>query len=489
VFRVSLTRTNAVFSILYCTTAILNQIESTLSGMHSAKITNYDVLVEPPIPGKGSGEFQLDKGQNHAGNNRLEVFFNMNRQSYDAARQRADFNECNKIVDKIVATVCHQCVPNGRFLVSSTNDGTVLWNQMDEQSAKLLLHSILQPVNILPQLSQQVDDAEKKILPQLSQQVDDAEKKRRRRSSLLRRSASESMVGMVLDNKKKLSRFRTDQTQEEPSDWKSTRAGGLTLRRMDVILTQAGNALDPNSQSVGNNRLHILVAMQSSKYQTAPIAGKEAIVDEVIQTVNTFWKGRFLVQGANGHEELTKDEARHALRSIFLMRAGQSLPKRSSLPTSSAMALPMRAGPVRQASAPAIPNTFERQTSASMINSGPAMNMPEVEGLRLAAVDLLKKKKARQNMASRIENNGRQNMPQTLNSFGQNPAPPISFEASRAPQKRESTVLGKLDPSLMNQLVADFDDTDFNDSDGPDPLPPTNSNKFGGQFSGGGDYM
>jgi hypothetical protein len=438
--------------------------------MHSAKITNYDVLVEPPIPGKGSGEFQLDKGQNHAGNNRLEVFFNMNRQSYDSARQRADFNECNKIVDKIVATVCHQCVPNGRFLVSSTNGGIVLWNQMDEQSAKLLLHSILQPVNILPQLSQQVDDAEKK---------------RRRRSSLLRRSASESMVGMVLDNKKKLSRF--SQTQEEPSDWKSTRAGGLTLRRMDVILTQAGDALDPNSQSVGNNRLHILVAMQSSKYQSAPIAGKEAIVDEVIQTVNMFWKGRFLVQGANGHEDLTKNQARHALRSIFLMRAGQSLPKRSSLPPSSAMALPMRSGPIKQASAPAIPN-FERQTSASMINSGPAINIPEVEGLRLAAVDLLKKKKARQNMANRIEHKGRLNMPQTLNSFGQNPAPPISFEASRA-HKRESTVLGKLDPSLMNQLVADFDDTDFNDGDGPDPLPPTNSNIFGGQFSGGGGYV
>jgi hypothetical protein len=456
--------------------------------MLSAKITNYDVLVEPPIPGEGSGEFQLDKGQNHAGNNRLEVFFNMYRQSYDSARQRADFNECNKIVDKIVVTVCHQCVPNGRFLVSSTNGGTVLWNQMDEQSAKLLLHSILQPVNILPDILPDIPPSMlPNMLPKKSKQVDDAEKKRRRRSSLLRRSASESMVGMVLDNKKKLSRFGIDQPQE-PSNWKSTRAKGLTLRRMDVILTQDGDALDPNSQSVGNNRIHILVAMQSSKYQNAPIAGKEAIVDEVIQTVNTFWKGRFLVQGANGHKELSSDLAKHALRSIFYMRAGQSLPKRSSLPGSSAMALPMRSGPIKQEYVPAMPNSsLERQTSAPMINSS-AMDMYEVEELRLTAVDLLKKKRARQNMASRIETKGTLNMPQTHNSFAQSPTP-TSFGASRTPQKRESTVLGKLDPSLMNQLVADFDDTDFNDSDGPDPLTPTNSNKFGGSFSEGGGYL
>lgn len=437
--------------------------------MNSEEITNYDVLVEPPIPGEGSGEFQLDNARNHTGNNRLEVFLGMDRENYDSARQRADFDECNRIVDKIVLTVCHKCEPNGRFLVSAAIGGSVLWNQMDEQSAKLLLHSILQPVTILPQRPQTV--------------VEDTEKKRRRRSSLLRRSASESMVGMVLDSKKKMTRSKLDQTQEEPSNWKSTLAGGVTLRRMDVILSQPGYSLDPNSQSVGNNRLHVLVYMQSWQYQNATDNEKEAIVDEALQTVNKFWPGRFLVKSENGYEELTKDQARNALRSMFLMRAG--LPKRSSLPTASAMPLPMRSGPVKQASAPAISTNLERQTSASMITSGPQMNMPDSEAYRKKAVSQLKEKKARQKKLSRIEHKGTRHMPAALNPNAQNPAPPTCFGASK---KRESTVF-KLDPALMNQLVADFDEADFNDLDGPEPLPPTNSNIFGSKFSGSGGFM
>jgi hypothetical protein len=353
---------------------------------------------------------------------------------------------------------------------------------MDEPSAKLLLHRVLQPSQ---------PKVQKPAAEQQNQEQSDEEKKRRRRSSLLRRSASESLVGMVLDNKKKMSRFQDkDQTQEEPATWKSNRTGDIVLKRMDIILTNSGDALDPNSQSVGNNRLHILVAMQSSKYQQASAEGKESILNEVIQTVNMFWKGRFLVKGVNGHEELSKQEARNALRSIFFVRAGQSLPKRNTLPNpsfrsmASAMPLPMRTSTSVIQSM--IPTKLVKQSSASMINSGPAINIPDVESLRFAAVNQLKKKKARQRITKRIEHQSGRNIPPVINSFVQNASPPIAFGASRVPQKRESTVLGKLDPSLMSQLVAEFDDADFNELD--DPLPPTNSNKFGSRFSGGG-YM
>jgi hypothetical protein len=226
--------------------------------MESMSITNYDVLVEPPMQDR-SGNYQLDKHQSHVGNNRLQVFLNLYQQGYNSARQRGDFNECNSIVDKIVGTVCHQCVPRGRFLVSSVvGNGTVLWNQVDEPSAKALLHKVLQSTR--PGMNQSG----------LSQE--DGGQKRRRRLSLLRRSASESMLlGLVSDSKKKLTQveqFRKENHREEPT-WKSARSIGhglITLSRMDVILTPARNALDPNSQSVGNNRLHILVAMQSAKY-------------------------------------------------------------------------------------------------------------------------------------------------------------------------------------------------------------------------------
>eukprot|EP00980_Cylindrotheca_fusiformis_P009174 scaffold1996_cov127-Cylindrotheca_fusiformis.AAC.11 len=375
----------------------------------------------------------------------------MHREHYDGAFKRADFNECNRIVDKIVATVCHECVPKGRFLLRSSKGESVQWNMMDEQSAKMLLHSTLQ----------------------LVRPVDDVEKKRGRTPSLLRRSVSETTVGAMQTSKKKLSRPATAQTHRDPSSREPNQAGGLKPRRMDVILTHAGT-LDPNSKSAGNNQLHVLIA---SAYKNTAAMGKDEIVDNILQLLST-WNTRFLVQGEDGYEALSKDQARSALLSIFLMRSGQGIAKRSSLPNPPAMALPTRSGPIRQASAPV------RSEAATLLNSGPAVNMPEVEVQELqgAAVNQLKKKKARQNKASRIE--GRRNLPPSLYSSGHNLSVPTSFSASNAPQRRESTVLGGLDPALMNQLVADFNEADFNDTDGPEPLPPTNANTFGRQFGG-----
>jgi hypothetical protein len=487
--------------------------------MNSMSITNYDVLVEPPMAGK-SGEYQLAKHKNHVGNNRLEVFLNLYQQAYNGARQRGDFNECNNLVDKIVGTVCHQCVPRGRFLVSSTADnGNLLWNQMDEDMAKALLHQVLQPTKYINATNSNHGGAS----------PNDEGQKRRRRSSLLRRSASESMVmGLVVDSKKKLTRM--ERCREEPT-WRSTSSHRLlTPSRMDVILTRDREALDPNSQSVGNNRLHILVAMQSSKYQQASIDGKEAVLHEVIQTVNMFWKGRFLVEGSNGHEELDKEEARNALRSIFDMRSGQSLAKRHSLPT---FEIPHRPPPPtglskqvsmpvihsrlptfeiphrpplptalsKQVSMPVIhsrlptfeiphrpppPTALSKQVTMPVIPSRPAIQLPDVGDLRSAAVRSLQKQKQRQTIASRLEQTSRRNVP----THSANPIARHPFQRAipRGPQKRESTVLGKLDASVMEQLVADFDDADCNDDDdNSEPLPPTNSNKFGSQFTGGRD--
>lgn len=410
-------------------------------GMDSLDITNYDVLVSPPIPGK-SEEYQLDKSKNHAGNNRLEVFLNMHRSSYDSARKLADFEECDNIVDKIIATVCHQCIPKGRFLVSSIDHKTaeILWNQMDEQNAKLFLHSILRPIK------------------PLSAQPSLEEKKRRRRSSLLRRSVSESMVGAVLDSKKKLSKLHLGVTQEEPS-WMSNRAGGLTLRRMDVMLIDDGQALDPNSQSVGNNRVHVLIAMNSSKYQHSSLEEKETILTEIIGTVK-IWTGRFLVQGTGGYEELSKEDARNSLRCIFFSRSGQASTQSAS------GALPPINGMNKKG-----PPPLSRQTSQSIMNAGPDVDMPELETLRLAAVNNLKKKKARQQIASRLEDKS-----------GRSDAITPTFPVSKAigsskgrMMKRQSSAFD-IGADLMRELAAGFEETEpFNDKE---PLPPTQMNEF-----------
>jgi hypothetical protein len=226
---------------------------------------------------------------------------------------------------------------------------------------------------------------------------------------------------------------------------------------MDVILTSSRDALDPNSQSVGNNRLHILVAMQSGKYQQATADGREVILDEVIQTVNTFWKGRFLTESDVGYEELPKDVARNALRSIFDMRSGQSLltsrqrtepliipdrslshgmaggyPSTGINTTSSASAigmLPNSTGLIKQASTsmilsggasgdgrPIISDDTKmglaRQVSTSVIPTQHIpVSLPEVGELRSAAVKSLQKQRARQNIASRLEKGARRFIP------------------------------------------------------------------------------
>lgn len=539
-------------------------------------ISNYDVLVDAPIPGM-STEFSLAKHKDHVGNNRLQVFLTLYQQSYQTAFQQGNQDECNKLVDKVVDTVCNQCVPRGRFLASQSvvvgnSMPMIQWNQMEAAMIKSLLHRVLKPVEsasstviggmaavgkpemqTLPSektTTSETSETKKEPSifppPPIPKGLDDGQK-RRRRSSLLRRSASESMVGLVLDNKKKLNLNGSDYslfggTQEEPASWKSARSAGqglTSLNRMDVVLTSSRNALDPNSQSVGNNRLHILVAMQSSKYQQGSIEEREAVLDEVIQTVYMFWKGRFMVDGPNGYEQLDKDEARHAIRSILDMRTGNStIPplarfKRHSDPLggmagfqsgvmmginagggitgggeplgrhSTGSGVRIKSSQLNMKPPPARPNlNSHKQASTSILPSGTGVDLPDVSHLRSMAVKSLQKQKQRQNIANRLQKMGvtdeeSSGGKESVQRFPVFPlggkVQPSSFARSSAFannsrksttgfQKRESTVLGKLDASVMEQLVADFDEAEFNE-DVDEPLPPNNSNVFGNRFN------
>jgi hypothetical protein len=406
-------------------------------------ITNYDVLTEPPVNGT-FGRYQLDHYKSHVGNNRLQVFLNLYQQGYDDARLRGDTAELKAIVEKIVATVCQQCVPPGRFLWNANSSSTTptptepLWQTMQPDQVQNFLHAVLQPQPPPPAVA---------VAPPFSHPMDNP--KRRRRSSLLRRSASESML---VDSKKKMFRmgnFPQRQVKEEPT-WSSSRNTNmngliLSLNRVDVILTSTRDALDPNSQSVGNNRLHILVAMRSGQYQQATIDGRERILDEIIETVNTFWKGRFLTESDDGYELISKEDVRNSLRSIFDMRSSQNLlsmqrasgdgpvilPDQNLALDSSSDIDPVplvapqsgpgllsrspRLGLPRQTSTGMLhqsPPTMvarnahaalARQVSASVLPTEPIMNIGDVGDLRSAAVRSLQKQRARQTIANKLE--------------------------------------------------------------------------------------
>jgi hypothetical protein len=519
-------------------------------------ISNYDVLADPPsgIHDGKLGDYQLESYRSHVGNNRLQVFLTLYSQAYVGAHQRGDTNECNSIVDKIVNTVCQQCVPPGRFLVNANANqgvgeggGNPVWQQMEERTVKKLIHAILKPTPGLDSAEIGLNSSSTTTTAILNSSIASDSQKRRRRSSLLRRSASDGMIGIDQDGKKKVSKLPGECSKgtREESTWSSSRGTKkdcaiVSLNRMDVILTSSRDALDPNSQSVGNNRLHILVAMQSGKYHHATVDGREAILDEVVQTVNTFWKGRFLTESSKGYDLLSKEDARNALRSIFDMRSGQNLlskgqnvdlmmpdhnhahsvslegvttvsqfgpnlqrnlSKQASestlrettgkFPTTNSMSI------TRQVSTSALPtgrtNFFAnnatlgvpRQVSTSTIASLPVPLPSDVDDLRWAAVQSLQKQKARQNIAIRLENASRRgNHLVSLNPVAENVDPttdardtipmdiprtgrnlPQFSVMSEHSKKRQSTVFSKLDPSVMEQLVADFDDADCNDDD------------------------
>lgn len=191
--------------------------------------SKYDVLVDPPLPGV-SVDYSLAKHNEHVGNLRFRVFLTMKQQSYMGARQRNDHDECNRIVAELIDTVCNQVIPRGRFLVSKSvivdqGEPTLQWEKLDDTVLKSLLHKVLNTNETTPgslsgtlstegsnmvspdavtsrHLPPGLDVPSVTPSPLVPSNADDGQK-RRRRSSLLRRSNSESMVEMVLDNRKK----------------------------------------------------------------------------------------------------------------------------------------------------------------------------------------------------------------------------------------------------------------------------------------------
>jgi hypothetical protein len=312
-------------------------------------LSKYDVLTQPPVPGV-STEYSLEEHSHHIGNQRFHVLLAINQDSYEKARLKGDFVECNRLVDGLVDTVCNQVVPRGRFLESLSKGATIektalehQWKNMDESTIKSLLHKELTsfrdrlpvnpndtPASAFAETSSSLIDSANEFeaqipstssvpsMPEPMEDLDDGQK-RRRRSSLLRRSNSESMLGLFLDNRKKLNLNAFDprgNTQEEPTCWKSTTTLG-ELSRMDVVFTAERDALDPSCMSVGNNRLHILSAVRSAAFKQGSIEAQEQILDEMIEIVSVFWKGRFHVEVPGGYEGISSGEARDVMRIIL----------------------------------------------------------------------------------------------------------------------------------------------------------------------------
>jgi hypothetical protein len=501
----------------------------------SETFSKYDVLVEPPIPGLSSG-YSLAKHRDHVGNRRFQVLLAMNQQSYETARMRGNFEECDRVVSALVDVICNQVVPRGRFLESTCAAMSITnredrWTNMEERTVKSLLHNVLS-VSVAP-TNQRTDPSEPSFMstaisspnafldpfdihipsatPLSPNGLDSEEgQKRRRRSSLLRRSNSESMLGAFLDNKKKLNLNGFDprgNTQEEPTSWKSSSSLG-ELNRMDVVFSPERDALNPSCMSVGNNRLHILLAVRSAQFKNGSMEEQEKILDETIETITTFWKGRFHVEVPGGYDNISNGEAREILWIVLSGRKDSSSarPKRHSDPASA-----VERSLTKQVAGFEPRTAIMSSTNHHVLSSWPSALMEDALKKQSQACLALKKQMGRNHNANRVKEtlgcetrtsteeqslfslggmlqhsmpgypaNEAQPQPKRFSAYGHGPLSllPRPMTSMNSFMPRESSVFGAIDAKLMQELAAGLDDSDSND-DLDNPLPPAEVTSFG----------
>lgn len=292
------------------------------------KITNYDVLID----GGSEATFKL-VDQEHVGNNRFEVFLNLHKEEY--AREQAAGNQpgMDNIVEKIVDIVCHRCVPNGRFLekVAIPIEGEDDWMELGEgELTRRRLHQALQggtapSPRTSKMLSSQSTQAERR--------TDDFASKRRRRGSYarLRRSISESMLfHSTLEKKNQVNMINS--VFMSAAELGEEHASIQTPNPMDVVFTPSRNGLAATG-TPGNARFGILISMHAESFRAA--GDKRPTLNELMTTVESHWKGRFLVTSLDGYEELPREAVSATISKLLLTEASRAAaadPQPSRLP-------------------------------------------------------------------------------------------------------------------------------------------------------------
>lgn len=513
----------------------------------AGSFSQYDVLLGHPLPGI-STDYSLDRYKDHVGNKRFQVMLSMQAAAYEKATSSGDSTGCKEVVDKLVDTVCNQVVPRGRFLESKNiligNAMPMMhWQKMDDATVKAFLHRVLDNTASPQQISSTESQTFQQDLtsqlqptlpaPPTPKGLDDGQK-RRRRSSLLRRSNSESMLGMFLDNRKKLNLNHPFDpratTQEEPASWKSSTAVD-ELNRMDVVFSPQRNALEPSCMSVGNNRLHVLSAVRSSQFQNNDLEAQEGILDEMLETVSTFWRGRFLVLSPGGYDEIKNGEAREIMRIILSGNrnaGGQDNPRRIRHSDPSAALdfgriVEAEAGQGAAKAKAAAVNLFAANLPSALMegaqkNQSRALLDLKKQNVRNKNANRLKEKMGvatKKELESEGSKKGTSNQdeqqalfplggkvqPSRLSSQSSAGIPsnnnygyqmsgslsslPRQSSARSSFQPRQSTVFNKIDAKAMERLAAEMEELD-NDDDPDHPFPASNMRSFGGQLGGNG---
>eukprot|EP00978_Attheya_sp_CCMP212_P047696 scaffold422991_cov62-Attheya_sp.AAC.2 len=322
------------------------------------EVNNYDVLLM-----RTDGTYALTT--EHVGNKRFEVLLSLHRASYTQALVSGSgaVAQSESIAAKIVNQVCHECVPNGRFLWKSSdstqaqtqnkNKNKNAWEDLgDGPEARLIVHSMLAPVSVIPSAESEQDEEPVTVAVAVAVDVDvdvdvddmeplhhttdpkltpeaealpgslDEKKKRRRRSSLLQRSLSESLRSSLSDSLRSFGSTRRSFLGKKKSSKKKP------FGTIDFFDTTDDDILcHPNDEggftdatNAGNNRFRVIINMNKPPYNAANKDGKDRIVSEIYTLVlkGTSHPGRCLIDIGNDVgtlEELSEEKSKARIKN------------------------------------------------------------------------------------------------------------------------------------------------------------------------------
>mmetsp|Transcript_14049 Transcript_14049/g.26868 ORF Transcript_14049/g.26868 Transcript_14049/m.26868 type:complete len:484 (-) Transcript_14049:54-1505(-) len=350
-------------------------------------IDNYDILLEE----LATGSLRMLSCP-HVGNNRLEVLLLMNRNEFEENLTAG--NDTGLILDRLINIVTQQCVPPGRFLVADreydpdSRYEDYEWTEVEIGRARQFLNLALldsNTANLAGFPTPSPSDPDKAAMPppqpSAGKGAKDDSKKRFRRSSLLRRSVSESFVRSVQSEAKpsEMGKKKTP-NRRQSSFWsirKQKESDKVTQAEdLDILFNYEQTTLLPNH--IGNNRLRVLLNIHKEKYEKSDQNEQTSSLQEWIRTVTQFWGGRFLreeEEDANKFEVLDANQAELALHCVIseLSTNGDDIGSLSSSQGKNIL-------PVDKVVPPNL----------------------NVQDMRNAAVQSLQKRKKRQGLASRL---------------------------------------------------------------------------------------
>mmetsp|Transcript_21624 Transcript_21624/g.38737 ORF Transcript_21624/g.38737 Transcript_21624/m.38737 type:complete len:316 (+) Transcript_21624:231-1178(+) len=226
----------------------IHSIKHSVAGMPD-RIHNYDVLLLQ----NANGEPLRFAPGNHVGNQRFLVLLSLFRQRYLQADLFGHKYDCLSIAQEVFETVCHKCVPNGRFFEKVRD------NRWKQSRHAIIIDIIMNALKDDAIDTHSLERSPKRVCPRCK--------------------------GFELPCKIKPSTsFESDESVASPNPFDIVcEANGLSRLHMAT-----------GRRHTGNNRLKILFGIRKKNYEISDQEGRQRIIEELVSSIIDYASSHFL---------------------------------------------------------------------------------------------------------------------------------------------------------------------------------------------------